>query len=186
MNETEYIAKVAEITKRYEPDYQKWQKSKKARDAEIISLTKEYNAQFHSTESDKEWKGGCYLTETDQEAEERYKQVLSDRATIPWLKKKERFTASEKEMAMKKCVDDLLATKLWIVADEPKRLAAGVFTLQICEKKRSDTHYYNSPGFLLTYVGEDKPEVPSFVREFTEKYPFVAYLHQVSRYSGPN
>lgn len=32
------------------------------------------------------WNGGCYLLETDKEADERYKQVLIDRVAIPWLK----------------------------------------------------------------------------------------------------
>ena len=38
-----------------------------------------------------DWNGGCYLPETEEEADERYKHVLADRDAIPWLKK-----ASEK------------------------------------------------------------------------------------------
>ncbi len=227
MNETEYLAKLAEIKQRYEPVYQKWKKSKKARDAEIISLTEKYNAMFPS-----EWEGGCYLPETDEEAGERYKQVLADRATIPWLKEaaqekslsekeisrkkriagyiadglcylpemdqetKERYEKalaekvenplSEMEIARRKCITDLLATELWIVSDEPKRLVGGTITLQICEKKKSKTHYYDHPCPVLVYLSQGLPVLPTFVKEFTEKYNFVAYISQVSHYTGPN
>ena len=182
MNETEYIAKVVEITKRYEPDYQKWQESKKARDAELRSLKEEYQSD--------EWKGGCYLPETKEEAEERHKQVLADRAAIPWLKKaaqeKIESSLSEMEIARRKCIADLLSTKLWNVEDEPKRLAGGVFTLQICKRAKSKAVVRDHSCPVLVYLGQGVPELPTFVEKFTQKYDFVAYLTKVKRYSGPN
>lgn len=114
---------------------------------------------------------------------------MDERSEITETKKRLRLSSWE-ELARRLCIEKLIETREWVISDEPRRLAGGLYTLQIYKKEdRGRSKDYPCP--VLVYMKslrdiDSKPVLPEFLKEFATKHDFVADLRYKTHYTGPN